>query len=547
MLRNRIYAVAAAALVPGILMLVGNELWVRQERVAEVQSQTLRQARLVSIEFDRILDGLNNVLLVVSASRASEVTSIQDCNTSFAEIVSRVPAIDVLAEFNAAGTAVCASNPEAVGLSIADKSYFKEAVSTGKLSVGVFDKNRSTGRNVLPVAISIDEKEGMPRRILAASLQLDWIGERIRERGLLQGGAVTVADRDGVIIVREPFAERFVGTRIPDPFLGLVTASGPGTQNVLSQDGTQRIIGYYPVSEFTKGLYVSVGTSTLEAFARVNRQFLFATLSIVIGAALSLGWARYVGRVFLQRPVRRLVETVEAWRAGDITKRTGVSRTAGELGLIAAALDDMMHDFERHRIDQEIAGRELVHRVKNTLAIIQAMTRQTFYGPEHRAAKAVFSKRIDALAGTYDALFAQNWTGADFQKTIEQTLAPHDDGCSRFRMQGPPIELPAPAVMALSMIIHELATNAVKYGAIKTSTGTVDIAWRWSDSNRQRVCFSWLEAGGPEVVKPTKTGFGSKLISIALGPDFSPSTMIDYLPGGLSYRLEFTIVRAASA
>ena len=148
-----------------------------------------------------------------------------------------------------------------------------------------------------------------------------------------------------------------------------------------------------------------------------------------------------------------------------------------------------------------------------------------------------YSIRVRALAGAYDALLAEERESGNIRDVIERAVAPHHDpGDTRFRLDGPVILLPPKAVVALSLVLHELATNATKYGALSVAAGHVDLTWRTVD---ERIHLDWIEHGGPAVAKPEREGFGTKVVSRAFSPEFESEVVFDYRPDGLRFSLAF--------
>lgn len=160
---------------------------------------------------------------------------------------------------------------------------------------------------------------------------------------------------------------------------------------------------------------------------------------------------------------------------------------------------------------------ELKHRVKNVLATVTAIARQTFVnGDEEREAVRTFEERLGSLARAHDVLTNGNWEEADLRTVIDTALLPYSS--DRFRLDGPAINVAAHTVTALTLAFHELATNAVKYGALSRSGGVVSIGWAQSP-NASRFAPEWKEEGGPEVIVPPKRGFGSRLIEHLLASE----------------------------
>ena len=188
---------------------------------------------------------------------------------------------------------------------------------------------------------------------------------------------------------------------------------------------------------------------------------------------------------------------------------------------------------------QRILINELNHRVKNTLAVVQGLAQQSFKSEGDIPSLAVFTERLAALASAHNLLTDRRWESADFRTIVEGSLqATAGTSETRYNLRGPAITLaPQPAV-ALAMVIHELSTNALKYGAFSTEEGAVDITWTLREEGEERrLEVDWTERGGPPVAEPEKTGFGSRLIMRGLGTPGS-RTAIDYLPDGLHCRLE---------
>lgn len=178
---------------------------------------------------------------------------------------------------------------------------------------------------------------------------------------------------------------------------------------------------------------------------------------------------------------------------------------------------------------------ELNHRVKNTLATVQSIAMQTLRNASSTAdARSVLQDRLMALAQAHDVLTREQWEGGDLREVVAAALAAYADSHEhRFTVQGVAFRVRPRAVLALSMALHELATNAVKYGALSNSTGTVTIGWQTVSGRVPHLEFKWIEAGGPPVVAPRTRGFGSRLIEHGLTQDLCGEVTLDFAPEGL--------------
>ena len=164
---------------------------------------------------------------------------------------------------------------------------------------------------------------------------------------------------------------------------------------------------------------------------------------------------------------------------------------------------------------------ELNHRVKNTLAIVQSLVTQTARGAESAAVlREALETRLDALATLHDLLTREAWRGAGLADVVHATLAPFEDSAGRARVQGPGLRLMPNAALVLSMALHELATNAAKYGALSVPDGHVEVIWRLDRPvdapSGATLDLLWRERGGPAVASPPKRGFGSRLIEASV-------------------------------
>jgi PAS domain S-box-containing protein len=184
-------------------------------------------------------------------------------------------------------------------------------------------------------------------------------------------------------------------------------------------------------------------------------------------------------------------------------------------------------EAERYR---ELLIAELNHRVKNTLAVVQSLAHQTFSrASAPTEAIPAFEARLTALATAHNLLTRENWDAAALRDVVAEVVVLFSSG-EQFQVDGPEVRLPPRQAVSLTLALHELATNAQKYGALRGETGSVTVRWRVIDDRLQLV---WTEQGGPEVVSPTRTGFGTRLLKRALAADLGGDVEIDFRPEGL--------------
>ena len=177
---------------------------------------------------------------------------------------------------------------------------------------------------------------------------------------------------------------------------------------------------------------------------------------------------------------------------------------------------------------------ELNHRVKNTLALMQAIAVQTFRSAS-RDERTKFEGRLGALAEAHNLLSQEKWAGSELRDVIARVLQPFVlNNPGRIRMAGPAVPLSPRLAVVLSMIVHEIATNAAKYGALSNETGRVTLDWEIiADTPKPRLRLIWTEIGGPPVTAPVQRGFGSRLIERSARDQLGGEATVDFLPRGV--------------
>lgn len=179
---------------------------------------------------------------------------------------------------------------------------------------------------------------------------------------------------------------------------------------------------------------------------------------------------------------------------------------------------------------------ELNHRVKNTLATIQSIASQTGRNASSREEfLRSFEMRLLAISKTHNLLTLSEWRGADIGDILADELAPYRIPDERVHLHGPPVTMPSNAVLMTGLVVHELATNAAKHGALSTPEGRVEVAWRVEDGHLH---LTWDERGGPPVHPPTHRGFGSRLIERGLRHELGGNVALDYARKGLSCAMD---------
>jgi PAS domain S-box-containing protein len=229
--------------------------------------------------------------------------------------------------------------------------------------------------------------------------------------------------------------------------------------------------------------------------------------------------------------------------SGRIIGASKVARDITERVRVEQALRESEERAREMAQRQHLLASELSHRVKNTLATVQGIATQTLRATSSKEGfEKAFLGRIALLARTQDLLTHSDWKGAGLDSIARASILPHaptGEGVGGgVSIEGPHVLLPPKQVVAMSMILHELATNAVKYGALSSEGGRLELNWRTDSS---QVAMRWRERGGPSVAIPARRGFGSTLIQRLASFELEGSATVNYAPEGVECEIQFPV------
>jgi two-component sensor histidine kinase len=234
----------------------------------------------------------------------------------------------------------------------------------------------------------------------------------------------------------------------------------------------------------------------------------------------------------------------EADLVREINRLRSVLKQAGidaEQSLKESLASERQHvrDVAEERARTEAARAdvdEIRHRLKNTLAVVQAIANATLaHDVPIEDARAAFNSRLEALAHAHDILFQSNWARVNLRSIIDGILAPYAQrGRNRIRAKGPDVTLGVKPALAFGLALHELGTNAAKYGALSNDEGYIEISWTLAPHPQDHEFrLRWRERKGPPVLPPKRTGFGSRLIQRNLAAEFDGEVELTYHADGV--------------
>ncbi|MDP4022935.1 HWE histidine kinase domain-containing protein [Methylobacterium sp. NEAU 140] len=564
-LTTRILLLVLLALAPALVIQGYNEVALRKSRDEAVRADALATARAVAGDFAGLVDSMRQALDLVSEDPSVRARDPAACTAYLRRADARLPHVIVLALTEPDGTVICDSAGSAPGSHTnGDRAYHRRAVEGGVpgggVVVGGYAVGTVTGRPSLHFARAIHGPDGAVASVLSAGVDLDWLSDHLQQSVRQPSTAMTITDRDGVIIARRPDGPSWIGRRIPPEREAMLAAQGDGARDDRGLDGRRRIIATVLPGGALAGARVVAGRDRAAAFADIDAATRRGLVLIALGVGLALAAALVAGRLFIRRPFERLLRTAAAWQAGDLTARTGLSGR-DEFGRLGSKLDAMAGTLQRNEGDLRAEIRrghalqeqqvtmlhELNHRVKNTLATVQALARQSAKDEAGRAGPQL-EARILSLSKTHDLLTRADWSGAPLAEVLENELAPYRAGSDHIVLDGPDVSLPPRHVLALGMTIHELTTNAAKYGALSVPGGRVGVTWSVAGAGAgRRLRLAWRESGGPPVAPPTRAGFGTRLIAGGVRRELAGEVDLAFDAAGLRCTLDVPLEPAPGA
>jgi PAS domain S-box-containing protein len=369
-LLSRLFGLVAVALVPAIAIQMYNEFDLRRARQAEVQNQALSLAKLAAAEQQQIVQGIRQVLIAMSELPSIKTRDSQACNAYLAAMQQRFPAFITFLVADLNGWSFCDTNSDHRPITIAARTYFANILKTGAFTVGEFSSGLSTGRNVLQFALPFYGDDGRMGGVIVAGLNLDWLADYIARKGVPEGAALAITDRNGTYLARYPHNDRFIGTKMPgDKYLKM---DDRGAVDILDIDGVERIEGYSALRADSGALVVSFGLNKAQAFAEIQNHTQRDILLIALSTSLVLVLTSLGARLFIHRPLGQLVDAANQWRLGEFARRVDIqgnsefARVANAFNTMADALEHREHELSEAKEKAEEAAARITMIFEST-------------------------------------------------------------------------------------------------------------------------------------------------------------------------------------
>jgi two-component sensor histidine kinase len=536
-IRIRLMLIALAVAVPFLLLSAGI-VW----QLAETERQTRREAILFSARtlMNAVDATLSKHVAVARMLSTSPALMADDLEAFRKEAERAMPALSggwvvisdrdgqqILNLLRPAGEPLPRRSARALETQ-------RRALDTGQIQISDVFIGGVTQRPLVGVEVPI-LRPGRPPLDLILIMETTLFLPLFDQQYLPDGWLGGLIDRKGNFIARSRDHDRNVGQPASEGFRAASREAKEGWREMVSVEGISIANGH--VTSELSGWVMGLAADKDTFEAPVRRTILFGVLAGGVATLLSVLLAVWAaGRI--ARPIERIAHGTQSLlqRTPVSFAKTGVAevdRALEAFTATAGALELHEKDRDQREAHVRLIMRELSHRSKNLLAIILAIARQTSrQSSTFQEFETRFNARIQALADAHDLLVEQQWVGAALENLIRAQVSAFS--VDQVTLRGEPVMLRAEAVQNVGLALHELATNASKYGALSVPEGRVAVEWSLrGDPPNRSLHLIWRETGGPAVKPPARTGFGrfvlERVTVSALGKgalDFSPSGLV---------------------
>ncbi len=376
-LRVRLLLLVLLSVVPALGVVLYQAYEERRLEKAQAQEDALRLARIAAGEQERLIEGGRQFLDLLAQLPPVRGGDRSACSGLSADLLRRYPRYANLGAIGPHGDVYCSALPFKQPVNVADRAWFQNAVRTRDFAVGEYQIGRITGKATVNFGYPVLDEAGKVQAVVFAALDLVWLSRFVAEAQLPKGLTLTVIDRNGTVLARNPDPEKWVGQPASEAsIVKIILAQGEGTAEALGLDDVPRLYGFTRVRGALEPGHVaiSIGIPTETVFAEVDRTFRrnLALLGIVALLALAAAW--FGGDQFIRRPVHVLVSATKRLAAGDLSARTGLPYGPGELSHLARSFDEMAEDLQARRAEAERAEEEL-RRYAQRLKILHEIDR----------------------------------------------------------------------------------------------------------------------------------------------------------------------------
>src|SRR5713101_1553691 len=372
-LTGRLLILVIFAVVPALVIQAWNEYDLRIAREADIRQQVVQTTKQFGEEIGELREGARQLLLALAQLNTVKSHQQDACSALFSKLKTRFANYSLLGAADIDGQIFCTSEVTFYS-SVANQPFFTRAMAQPGLAVGNYWVDPVNDQRMIHFAERFEDADGDVAGVVFAGLDLAWLSNHLKERGLSPTASILIADREGNIIARLPHPELLVGKNMRKSHEGIMDGPEAGWEEAVGVDGATRIYGYVPSALSPKDFFLSAGQSKAEAFATIDSATRRGIGLILAGllAAIYAAWAG--GRKFIRRPINGLLKVTTEWRNGNYDARARLEDRASEIGRLGAAFDDMADALAARHVAQKRAEEELRHLNATLEARIQRRT-----------------------------------------------------------------------------------------------------------------------------------------------------------------------------
>jgi two-component sensor histidine kinase len=411
-----------------------------------------------------------------------------------------------------------------------DPETFERVLATKHLEISDVFTSLVSKAPAIDIALPLT-KGSKVRHLLKLALAPEQFRQILAGQRLDPQWTLTIIDRRGAIVARSRDHQQLVGKMLPpERIKELESTTKVFTSRNLEGIPVVAALASVPSSNWR----VRVSAPFDVAQAPLNRSTILLISAAFIAALLTF----LLGTFFASRisqPLRGVATAAQS--LGRAQPLVLPPSSYKEVNMVTAALKTAAEELTNLREREALIVRESIHRVKNVLAVVRSLVQQSFReGRPVEEARTTLLHRLEAIARAQNALAATDRDTASLDEIVSSELSAH---VGRITLEGPPVMVSGTIAQTFSLLVHELATNALKYGALSNATGRVVVSWSIEgQGDAAHLVFHWQEKDGPPVSAPQRKGFGSRLLESALPTGPSGPARLTFEPAGLTYEVE---------
>jgi signal transduction histidine kinase/CheY-like chemotaxis protein len=357
-LTGRLLILVIFAVIPALVIQAWNEYDLRIARETDIRQQVILTTKQLGEEIGELREGARQLLLAIAQLNTVKTKQQNLCSTLFLKLKTRFANYSLLGAADTTGRVFCSSEPVAYS-TVAHQPFFERAMAQPGLAVGNYWVDPVTGLRTIHFAERFEDDDGHVTGVVFAGLNLEWLSDHLKERGLPPTASVLIADREGNIIARLPHPELLVGRNMRKSHEAIMDGDKAGWEESIGVDGATRIYGYVPPALPPKDFFLSAGLSRAEAFAAIDSATRRGIALILAGllAAIYAAWAG--GRNFIRRPIEDLLAVTAEWRNGNFNARAHLADRSSEIARLGAEFNAMADALVARHAAQQRAEAEL--------------------------------------------------------------------------------------------------------------------------------------------------------------------------------------------